>query len=105
MELKLYSVYDRAAGAYMTPAFMSADGMALRSFADQAKDASTQIGKHPEDYALFRVGKWNDHTGELEAENPTCIARAHELLARVAGGEGNGTLVVRDDLPEEHVDA
>ena len=38
----------------------------------------TQIAKNPEDYSLWRIGTFENMTGELTPETPTCIAKANE---------------------------
>lgn len=77
----LYSVYDSAVAAYMKPLVFSADGEATRWFSDQATNAESMVNRHPEDYSIFRVGMFDDQKGELTYEEPTCLARAHELIA------------------------
>ena len=89
MELVMYSVYDKAVGAYMRPFFMQSDGQATRMFMDDANNADSPISAHPEDYSLFRCGRWYDEGGDLVPEEPVCIARAHELVEesrRIAPG-------------------
>lgn len=81
MKLNIYTVFDSAVGAYMRPFVMQSDGQAVREFMDQAKNPETVVSRHPEDYALFRVGMFDDNKGELVHEIPTCLARAHEVLA------------------------
>lgn len=83
MRLNVYSVYDVAAGAYARPFFSQSDGEALRSFCDIAVDAEHPIGKHPEDYSLFRVGQWDDNKGKLVGEAPECLSTGMEAVARV----------------------
>ena len=82
MKLVVFSIYDKAVGAYMRPFFMQSEGQALRAFMDDVVSAESVVAKHPEDYALFRIGTWTDDLGALEAEEPRCIARAHELVAK-----------------------
>jgi hypothetical protein len=82
MELVMFSVYDKAVGAYMRPFFMQSDGQALRAFIDDCTAADSPVASHPEDYALFRVGRWYDSEGTLVPEEPVCIGRAHELVAQ-----------------------
>ena len=55
MRLNVYTIFDSASSAYMRPFFMSSDGQALRSFTDISQDAEHEVGKHPEDYSLFRI--------------------------------------------------
>lgn len=69
MKLNAYTIYDVASGVYMRPFFSQADGQALRGFNDLATDAEHEIGKHPEDYTLYRIGDFNDSTGEIRGEN------------------------------------
>lgn len=81
MKLNMYSIYDSAVNAYMRPFFCTADGQATRMLSDVARDPSHDIGKHPEDYALFRIGVFDEETGTVEGIDPRCVARAHELVA------------------------
>ena len=81
MRLNVYSVFDVASGVYMRPFFMQSDGQAMRSFSDIAQDAEHDIGKHPEDYSLFRIGHYDDNKGSLVGEAPECLATALEVVA------------------------
>lgn len=65
MILHAYSVYDRKALSYYAPFFAVADGAALRSFMDLANDPQTNVGRHPGDYVLYRVGGFDDSSGLL----------------------------------------
>ena len=85
MKQIIFSTYDKAVVAYMRPWFAISEGQALRAFADEVQREGSDLKKHPEDYALFRMGTFDDNSGELVAEEPTCLARAHELPT-----EGNG---------------
>lgn len=82
MKYNAYAIFDKGVQAYMRPFFMQADGQAMRLFGDMAVDAEHDIGKHPEDYALFRIGEYEEESGALIACEPRCLARAHELAAR-----------------------
>ncbi len=80
MKLNIYTIFDTAAGAYMRPFFMQSDGQAMRMFKDMAQDAEHEIGKHPEDYSLFRIGIYDDNRAELIPEQKECLATAQEVL-------------------------
>ena len=70
----LYAVIDTASGIYDGPIPGVSDGAMLRSFSDFAVSDEHPIGKHPEHYALIKVGVWNDGTGEVEdLQNMTLI--------------------------------
>ena len=50
-----YSIYDTATSAYMRPFIAPQDAQAIRLFKDIALDADHDVGKHPEDYSLFKL--------------------------------------------------
>lgn len=70
MILKVYSVFDSAANAYLQPFFAPTDGLAIRSFMDACNDASHQFHKHGLDYSLYLLGDFDDHLGTFSASQP-----------------------------------
>lgn len=82
MKMNIYAIFDKAIGAYMRPFFMQADGQAIRAFTDLAVQADHEIGQHPEDYSLYRLGSFDDSNAEIEVVDARCLARAHELAAK-----------------------
>ena len=84
MKKPIYTIFDRAVEAYARPFQGETDGEAIRMFEDEAFNESSPVSKHPEDYALFRVGFFNVSTGEITSEaTPVCLSRAHEVKAKV----------------------
>jgi hypothetical protein len=81
MRLNVYTIFDVASGAYMRPFFLQSDGQAMRAFTDIATDAEHDVGAHPEDYSLFRIGTYDDNRGQLVPEDPECLATALEVVA------------------------
>lgn len=65
MILVAYSIFDRKALQYHPPFFASADGSAVRSLQDLVNDLNTTIGRHPNDFVLFRIGYYDDNKGEI----------------------------------------
>ncbi len=88
MKMNMYSIYDTATGAYMRPFFLQSDGQALRMFEDIVMDAEHEVGKHPEDYSVARIGLFNDQTAELTDENVEILATGMEMVAK--GRKVNG---------------
>ncbi len=68
MILKIFSIYDQKAKAYITPFFLPTAGMATRTFTDMINDPKCAFSKHPEDYTLFSLGQFNDLTAETTLE-------------------------------------
>ncbi len=81
MKMNIYSIYDTASGLYSRPFYSQSDGEAIRSFSDIATDAEHQIGKHPADYTLFRLGIFDDRSGKLTDEDNSSLANALERVA------------------------
>ena len=81
MMLKVYSIFDSAAGVYQRPFFCLADGEASRAFEDLAGDSEHPVGKHPGDYRLFRIGTYEDVDGVIVGSAPVSIVGAHELVS------------------------
>lgn len=82
MKLNVYSIYDVATGAYMRPFFMQSDGQAIRAFKDIATDKDHEIGSHPEDYTLVRIGVFDDNKGQIHPEDVESLATALEMVGQ-----------------------
>lgn len=63
MVIKVYSIRDTKAEYFGTPFFAQSRGVALRMFSDLVNDSRSAISKHPEDYALFEIGNYDDQVG------------------------------------------
>jgi hypothetical protein len=81
METRIYSIYDSAAQAFITPFFMHNDGMALRAFSDNvnAKEENN-ISKHPDQFTLFHIGNYDDQTGQIESIEPKSLGNGIEYV-------------------------
>ena len=78
----LYAVYDRASGIYDGPLRGAADGLVVRQFCDMCIGTETDISKHPEDFTLFKLGMFNDGTGEFETQPPEKLINGAEAIAQ-----------------------
>lgn len=58
---------DAVAEAYGTPFFVSAVGLAIRSFVDEVRreDSQSAIAAHPSDFCLYVLGTFDPATGVL----------------------------------------
>ena len=69
MLLKIFTVYDAKAEAYMQPFFMQSTGQAIRSFEDTVNDTKSVFNKHAQDFTLFEIGTYEDSN---------CFIQQHE---------------------------
>lgn len=79
MKIRIYSVHDQKAEAYLQPFFATTDGQATRTFSDYVQDPQTTFGKHPEDYTLFMIGTFNDQNSEIEKITPLSLGNGIEF--------------------------
>lgn len=81
MKLNIYSIFDKAAQAFITPFFMHNKAMAIRVFSDNVNSQEeNNISKHPEQFSLFHLGEYDDSTGVIiPLEKPEVVATALEV--------------------------
>lgn len=65
MNLKIFSIFDSKAEAYITPFFLPNTALAVRAFANCVNSDTHQFGTNPADYTLFLIGDFNDNDAEL----------------------------------------
>lgn len=65
MKLVAVSVYDAKSGAFSNPQFFRSNGEAIRSFCDACNDERSQFSRHAKDYSFWKVGEFEDASGDL----------------------------------------
>jgi len=63
--IKIFSIFDKKACAYMQPFYFTSTPEALRALDDICNDSNSRINKHPADYALYLLGSFDDKSGEI----------------------------------------
>ena len=76
--MNLYSVYDRRAMEYTPPMAMPTDAHAVRSFTQEVNRADTgnNLNQFPEDFAMMKIGEFNQDTGAITPHAPTLVLEA-----------------------------
>lgn len=67
MQMKVFSVRDMKAEAFLQPFFSPTLGAALRAFDDACQKTDSPFYNHPSDFVLYEIGSYDDHDGRLEA--------------------------------------
>lgn len=80
MVLKVFSVRDQKAEAFMSPFCTTTAGVAVRHFTSMCQDKGSQIGQFPEDFALFMLGEYDDSKGSFINGTPAMLATGKEVL-------------------------
>ena len=78
MKLVVYAVKDSAVQSYAQPMFFPTVPAAVRAFSDavNSQDPNSQLCKHPEDFALYKVGDYDTVTGVIEPCQPVVVETA-----------------------------
>jgi hypothetical protein len=78
----LYILRDTVAEQGLGPIMQfKHDAVAVRSFREIVAMKESQVGKHPEDFELVRVGSYDDETFKVAPENPQVVVTGKALIA------------------------
>lgn len=80
MQLGIYTILDKAVGAYMQPFYARTRMEAIRSFSDAVKAEGSKFGSHAEDYVLMYHGEWDDNSGLFSGVDPVRVVGAVEFV-------------------------
>lgn len=78
MKLKIFSVRDQKADAFITPFMLPTVDMAVREFSGCVRDASHQFGRFKEDFSLWEVAEFDVESGKV-----TALAEPKHLLSAI----------------------
>lgn len=86
MEQKIYAVYDMKIKIWEEGKIGFRNHMdAIRAFELAVNQTGTKFNAHPEDYAFYEIGTWNDETGlYTNLETKTCLGIASDFKKTVA---------------------
>lgn len=81
MILKMFTVFDSKAAAYLPPFFTQTTGTALRSFESECNNPESSFYKYPGDYALFELGSFDQANSTVELlPAPLNLGLAQEFI-------------------------
>lgn len=66
MKLKMFTVHDSKAEAFITPFFATTAAVAERNFQTGANTPEHPFHEHPGDYTLFEIGEFEIETGKIK---------------------------------------
>lgn len=85
--LKMYSIFDSAAGAYLTPFFMANDLVAIRAFGSVVAEPGQMFYAAPQDFTLFCLGRFDATQGTVELEaSPRAVRNGLAVVAKPPAG-------------------
>jgi hypothetical protein len=81
MDQLIFTVKDIKAEMFGRPIFQNSTGEALRAFQDEAQNPDSMLCKHPEDFHLYRIGTYDQGTGQINPVDPVHICGASDFAA------------------------
>lgn len=87
--MKIYSIYDSKAEAYLQPLFANTNGVAIRIFSEAVSDENHAFNKYAADYTLFEIGTFDENSGNIEGLK-TPKSHVNALTIKSAQGNENG---------------
>lgn len=81
MKKVMVAVRDAKSEMFGAPMFMNTIGEAIRSFDDGVNraDENSLLHTHPEDFALFQLGSYEDTNGTFEIIVPKMLVQGNEV--------------------------
>lgn len=65
MKLKIFTVFDSKAEAFLQPFFTSTTGLAIREFSTAVNQQDHQFNKYAGDYTLFELGSYEQDNAKF----------------------------------------
>ena len=66
-------------------------------------DKDHEIGKHPEDYSLFRIATYDDNTSTFVDEDPECLITGMKALSEAREVNGAQLRMLDEQIGKEAV--
>lgn len=64
--IKIFSIFDSKAKAYLSPFCMPSAAHAVRGVSETMMQPSSIFSDYPEDFTLFEIGTFDESTAELQ---------------------------------------
>lgn len=100
MILMIYAIHDSAVNAYNKPMFLQTDGQAIRLFSDEVNRKDSVIYQHPDQFTLFRIGKFNDANAEFGEEVPHSLGNGTQYRQESRFTEFDVKQLIRDAVAD-----
>ncbi len=78
--MNMYCIKDEKTGVFFHPYFMTHDVMAKRMFQGTIRRRDSLLREFPEDYALYRIGTYDENTGMVQQDGHERLGFAFEFI-------------------------
>ena len=77
--MKIFTVYDCKANAYLQPFFCRTRGEAIRAFSDCVNDINHNFSRHADEFTLFELGEYDEQSANISSSSPVSLGVAIEF--------------------------
>lgn len=81
MILGVYVMRDSRT-SYMMPTFDQTDMAAMRNFEAACMRPDSLLHTHPQDFALYRIGDYDNETGRIRPMDPVLICDSAQFVSK-----------------------
>lgn len=105
MKLNVYAIFDQKAANFGVPFFLNNNAIAIRGFTDLTNDPKSRVNAHPEDYALYLLGEYDDGTAVIVTKKPIPLINASNVFVNVHANQLNLPLPAKPAEPANLLEA
>lgn len=81
--MQVFSIRDAKSEVFHHPFFQNTSDEAIRSFQTAVNDPKTNFYKYPDDFDLYHIGEYDDHTGLMKSlKTPEHLKKAVHLVSK-----------------------
>lgn len=80
MQTFVYSIFDKKAAIFSPPFYAPHNEIAMRNVAMAARNLDSQLGQYPSDFALYRLGTFDDSSAQMDTGRPEFIIEVIGLV-------------------------
>lgn len=78
----MFSVLDKAVGAYMPPFFCRSKGEGVRQFTDAVNEQNSPFARHLADFELYSIGYFDQGSGLVTTDGCLRVISALEVIVK-----------------------
>lgn len=77
--MKIFTIYDNKAKAYLQPFFSRNLDTAMREIKQVVNTPDHAFNIHADDYGMFDIGEYDENNGKIESQPPVHVINLIEL--------------------------
>lgn len=90
MKVKMFTILDAKAEAYLQPFFAQTEGVAIRMVQSTLEKGDSNFSKYPDDFSMFLIGTYDDSNAEVHPIMPKkCLGTMRELSYSIENIKSN----------------